>query len=201
MFGKPHVLKELYFDLFIIFLSFKREKRGQNSPAPLVTWVFSNLLVCHLTSDPSWWQTMTWSSSNSRQQPLCWRSAGCRSWTCLPAPNSLTAASHRWEKRKVFHRHVSESENHSYSLFSSLQVVRYPDLHRLSLSMLTEITDSSLASVAWHCRSLSSLELIHCPGISDRGMAQAAPYLCRLQHLYLTCCNNITDRWVSYNNN
>ncbi|CAJ1057246.1 F-box/LRR-repeat protein 4 [Xyrichtys novacula] len=77
---------------------------------------------------------------------------------------------------------------------SITQVVHYPDLHRLSLSMLTEITDASLASVAWHCRSLTSLALSHCPGISDRGVAQAAPYLCRLQHLYLSCCDNITDR-------
>ncbi|XP_023277039.1 F-box/LRR-repeat protein 2-like [Seriola lalandi dorsalis] len=77
---------------------------------------------------------------------------------------------------------------------SITQVVRHPDLHRLSLSMLPEITDASLASVAWHCRSLISLALSHCPGISDRGLAQAAPYLHRLQHLYLSCCNNITDR-------
>ncbi|XP_041794349.1 F-box/LRR-repeat protein 14 isoform X1 [Chelmon rostratus] len=77
---------------------------------------------------------------------------------------------------------------------SITQVVRYPDLHRLSLSMLPEITDASLVSVAWHCRSLTSLALSHCPGISDRGVAQAAPHLHRLQHLYLSCCNNITDR-------
>ncbi|KAK2918147.1 uncharacterized protein fbxl9 [Channa argus] len=77
---------------------------------------------------------------------------------------------------------------------SITQVVRYPDLQRLSLSMLPEITDASLASVAWHCRSLTSLSLSHCPGVSDCGVAQAAPYLHRLQHLYLSCCNNITDR-------
>ncbi|XP_023117651.1 F-box/LRR-repeat protein 14 isoform X1 [Amphiprion ocellaris] len=77
---------------------------------------------------------------------------------------------------------------------SIIQVVHYPDLHRLSLSMLPDITDASLASVAWRCRSLTSLALSHCPGISDRGLAQAAPYLHRLQHLYLSCCTNITDR-------
>lgn len=77
---------------------------------------------------------------------------------------------------------------------SIAQVVRYPDLQRLSLSMLPEITDASLLSVAWHCRSLTSLALSHCPQISDHGVAQAAPYLHRLQHLYLSCCNNITDR-------
>ncbi|XP_041652407.1 F-box/LRR-repeat protein 3 [Cheilinus undulatus] len=77
---------------------------------------------------------------------------------------------------------------------SITQVVRYPDLQRLSLSMLTEISDASLVSVAWHCRSLTSLSLSHCPGISDSGVALAAPYLCRLQHLYLSCCYNITDK-------
>lgn len=77
---------------------------------------------------------------------------------------------------------------------SITQVVHYPDLHHLSLSMLPEITDSSLASVAWHCRSLTSLALSHCPGITDRGVAQAVQYLHRLQHLYLSCCDNITDR-------
>ncbi|CAK6969224.1 F-box/LRR-repeat protein 2 [Scomber scombrus] len=77
---------------------------------------------------------------------------------------------------------------------SIVQVVRYPDLQRLSLSMLPEITDASLLSIAWHCRSLTSLALSHCPQISDHGVAQAAPYLHRLQHLYLSCCNNITDR-------
>uniref|UniRef100_A0A672Y6V9 F-box domain-containing protein n=2 Tax=Sphaeramia orbicularis TaxID=375764 RepID=A0A672Y6V9_9TELE len=77
---------------------------------------------------------------------------------------------------------------------SITQVVCYPDLHRLSLSMLPDISDASLVSVASHCRSLTSLELSHCPQISDRGVAQAAPYLHRLQHLSLSCCSNITDR-------
>ncbi|XP_041852742.1 F-box/LRR-repeat protein 4 [Melanotaenia boesemani] len=77
---------------------------------------------------------------------------------------------------------------------SITQVVHYPDLHHLSLSMLPEITDASLASVGWHCRSLTSLALSHCPGITDRGVAQAVPYLHRLQHFYLSGCNNITDR-------
>ncbi|KAM3869877.1 uncharacterized protein fbxl9 [Diretmus argenteus] len=80
---------------------------------------------------------------------------------------------------------------------SITQVLRYPDLQRLSLSMLPEISDASLASVARHCRSLTSLALSHCPHISDRGVAQAAPYLQRLQQLYLSCCDNITDRSLS----
>ncbi|KAM4553837.1 uncharacterized protein fbxl9 isoform 2-T2 [Fundulus diaphanus] len=77
---------------------------------------------------------------------------------------------------------------------SITQVVHFPDLQRLSLSMLPEITDASLASVGRRCRSLTGLQLSHCPGITDRGVAQAVPYLRRLQHLSLSCCDNITDR-------
>lgn len=73
-------------------------------------------------------------------------------------------------------------------------MIRYPDLQRLSLSMLPEISDASLGSVAWHCRSLTSLALSHCPRISDHGIARAAPHLSRLQHLYLSCCDAVTDR-------
>lgn len=77
---------------------------------------------------------------------------------------------------------------------SITQVVRYPDLQRLSLAMLSEIGDASLVSIAFHCRSLISLNLSQCPQISDKGVAKAVPYLHRLQHLSLSCCNNITDR-------
>lgn len=83
---------------------------------------------------------------------------------------------------------------------TSPQVVRFQDLQCLSLSLLPDITDASLTSIARHCRSLTSLAVSHCPGISDRGVAQAAPCLHRLQHLYLSCCNNITDRWVAAHN-
>ncbi|KAM4733676.1 uncharacterized protein fbxl9 isoform 2-T2 [Anableps anableps] len=76
---------------------------------------------------------------------------------------------------------------------SVTQVVRFPELQRLSLSMLPELSDASLASVGRSCRSLTSLALSHCPGVTDRGVAQAAPFLHRLQHLHLSCCNNITD--------
>lgn len=77
---------------------------------------------------------------------------------------------------------------------SITQVVRYANLQRLSLCMLSEIGDVSLVSVAFHCRSLISLNLSQCSQISDRGVAKAVPYLHRLQHLSLSCCNNITDR-------
>ncbi|XP_058623286.1 F-box/LRR-repeat protein 20 isoform X2 [Onychostoma macrolepis] len=80
---------------------------------------------------------------------------------------------------------------------SITQVLRFPDLQRLSLSMLPEISDDSLVSVAYHCRSLTSLALSHCPQISDQGMARALPLLLRLQHLFLACCDAVTNETLS----
>ncbi|XP_043084156.1 F-box/LRR-repeat protein 20 isoform X2 [Puntigrus tetrazona] len=80
---------------------------------------------------------------------------------------------------------------------SITQVLHFPDLQRLSLSMLPEISDDSLVSVAHHCRSLTSLALSHCPQISDQGMARALPLLHRLQHLFLACCDAVTNETLS----
>ncbi|XP_051548152.1 F-box/LRR-repeat protein 20-like isoform X2 [Myxocyprinus asiaticus] len=80
---------------------------------------------------------------------------------------------------------------------SITQVLRFPELRHLSLSMLPEISDESLVSVAYHCCSLTSLALSHCPQISDQGMARALPLLHRLQHLYLACCDAITNETLS----
>ncbi|XP_051978879.1 F-box/LRR-repeat protein 20-like isoform X3 [Xyrauchen texanus] len=80
---------------------------------------------------------------------------------------------------------------------SITQVLRFPELRHLSLSMLPEISDESLVSVAYHCCSLTSLALSHCPQISDQGMARALPLLRRLQHLYLACCDAITNETLS----
>uniref|UniRef100_W5MGM4 F-box and leucine rich repeat protein n=1 Tax=Lepisosteus oculatus TaxID=7918 RepID=W5MGM4_LEPOC len=75
-----------------------------------------------------------------------------------------------------------------------MRVVQFPDLRRLSLSLLSEISDRSLLSVSQHCRGLTSLSLSHCPGLSDQGLAGAAPHLQRLQHLQLACCDGLSDR-------
>ncbi|XP_051740736.1 F-box/LRR-repeat protein 14 isoform X2 [Ctenopharyngodon idella] len=80
---------------------------------------------------------------------------------------------------------------------SITQVLRFPDLQRLSLSMLPEISDESLVSVALHCRNLTSLALNLCPQISDQGMARALPLLHRLQHLFLACCDGVTNETLS----
>ncbi|KAG9352538.1 hypothetical protein JZ751_020952 [Albula glossodonta] len=77
---------------------------------------------------------------------------------------------------------------------SITQVLRFPDLQKLSLSMLPEITDESLVAAAQHCCSLVSLSLSHCPRLSDQGVARAAPHLRRLQHLHMACCDRISDR-------
>ncbi|XP_048015084.1 F-box/LRR-repeat protein 3 isoform X2 [Megalobrama amblycephala] len=80
---------------------------------------------------------------------------------------------------------------------SITQVLRFADLQRLSLSMLPEISDDSLVSVALHCRNLTSLALNLCPQISDQGMARALPLLHRLQHLFMACCDGVTNETLS----
>lgn len=77
---------------------------------------------------------------------------------------------------------------------SITQVLRHPELQRLSLSQLPEISDASLTAVARHCPSLTSLSLSHCGRITDAGITRATPLLARLQHLSLSHCENITDR-------
>ncbi|KAK2838386.1 hypothetical protein Q7C36_013200 [Tachysurus vachellii] len=80
---------------------------------------------------------------------------------------------------------------------SITQVLRFPMLQRLSLIMLTEISDEGVASVAHHCRCLTSLSLSGCSQLTDAGLARALPCLHRLQHLQLAYCNGITDRSLS----
>ncbi|MBN3309836.1 LRC29 protein, partial [Amia calva] len=77
---------------------------------------------------------------------------------------------------------------------SITQVVHFPELRRLSLSMLSEISDQSLVSLSQHCRGLTSLSLSHCVQVSDQGLASAAPRLHRLENLQLACCDRISDR-------
>ncbi|XP_024137482.1 F-box/LRR-repeat protein 3 isoform X2 [Oryzias melastigma] len=91
-------------------------------------------------------------------------------------------------------RRLQELDLSACMKLTDSSVTQYPDLQRLALSMLPDITDASLESVGRHCRGLTSLTLSHCPGITDRGVAQAAPHLQRLQHLHLSGCSNITDR-------
>lgn len=86
---------------------------------------------------------------------------------------------------------------HRDTLAFLLQVLRFPALQRLSLSMLPEISDESLVSVAQHCHCLTSLVLSHCAQLSDEGMGHALPHLHRLQHLHLAYCDSLTDRWVN----
>lgn len=81
----------------------------------------------------------------------------------------------------------------SHSSFS-LQVLRFPVLQRLSLAMLPEVSDDGVASVAFHCRCLTSLALSGCSRVTDEGLARALPHLHRLQHLQLAYCDGVTDR-------
>ncbi|XP_039183543.1 leucine-rich repeat-containing protein 29 isoform X2 [Crotalus tigris] len=77
---------------------------------------------------------------------------------------------------------------------SITKVISFPDLRYLSLSLVPNITDTSLLAIARNCRSLEHLSLSHCTNLTDRGFAEAAGSLCRLQHLILSGCNQLTPR-------
>ncbi|ETE63676.1 Leucine-rich repeat-containing protein 29, partial [Ophiophagus hannah] len=77
---------------------------------------------------------------------------------------------------------------------SLLRVISFPDLRYLSLSLVPNITDTSLLAIARNCRSLEHLSLSHCTSLTDRGFAEATGSLCRLQHLVLSGCNQLTPR-------
>ncbi|XP_013926396.1 PREDICTED: F-box/LRR-repeat protein 20-like isoform X2 [Thamnophis sirtalis] len=77
---------------------------------------------------------------------------------------------------------------------SIAKVISFPDLRYLSLSLVPNITDTSLLAVARNCRSLEHLALSHCTNLTDGGFAEAAESLCRLQHLVLSGCNQLTPR-------
>ncbi|XP_060644393.2 uncharacterized protein [Anolis sagrei] len=75
---------------------------------------------------------------------------------------------------------------------SIAKVIRFPELRRLSLSLVPNITDNSLLAIARHCRSLEHLSLNHCVNLTDKGFVEAAGSLPRLQHLILSGCNQLT---------
>ncbi|XP_048371716.1 F-box/LRR-repeat protein 2-like isoform X1 [Sphaerodactylus townsendi] len=77
---------------------------------------------------------------------------------------------------------------------SIAKVIRFPELRRLSLSLVPNITDTSLTAVARHCPSLEHLSLSHCVNLTDRGFVEAASALHRLQHLILSGCNQLTPQ-------
>ncbi|KAM5263720.1 uncharacterized protein ACOB6Z_007664 [Ctenodactylus gundi] len=77
---------------------------------------------------------------------------------------------------------------------SSLKVLQFPQLRKLSLSLLPELTDIGLVAVARGCRSLERLSLSHCSHLTDEGLAQAAESWPRLQHLDLSSCSQLTEQ-------
>lgn len=76
---------------------------------------------------------------------------------------------------------------------SIVEVIQFTDLRRLSLSLVTEVTDRSLLTFAAACRLLEQLSLSHCLRVSDEGFQAASRSLRRLQHLNLAGCNQLTD--------
>ncbi|XP_075851840.1 uncharacterized protein LOC105858991 isoform X3 [Microcebus murinus] len=74
------------------------------------------------------------------------------------------------------------------------QVLQFPQLRQLSLSLLPALTDMGLVAVARGCPSLERLALSHCSCLSDEGWAQAASSWPRLQHLNLSSCSQLTEQ-------
>lgn len=74
-----------------------------------------------------------------------------------------------------------------------LQVLQFPQLRQLSLSLLPALTDLGLVAVARGCPSLEHLALSHCGRLSDEGWAQAGSWP-RLQHLNLSSCSQLTEQ-------
>ncbi|XP_078400894.1 F-box and leucine-rich repeat protein 13 [Cetorhinus maximus] len=72
--------------------------------------------------------------------------------------------------------------------------IRFQELKTLTLSMVREITDESVVSIAAHCRSLEGLALNHCGQLTDQGMIAAASHMKRLTNLEISCCDKITNQ-------
>uniref|UniRef100_A0A8C7AVH7 Leucine rich repeat containing 29 n=1 Tax=Neovison vison TaxID=452646 RepID=A0A8C7AVH7_NEOVI len=77
---------------------------------------------------------------------------------------------------------------------SLAKVLQFPELRRLSLSLLPALTDKGLVAVARGCPSLERLVLSHCSLLSDEGWVQAARSWPRLQHLNLASCGQLTEQ-------
>ncbi|XP_048211306.1 F-box/LRR-repeat protein 2-like isoform X1 [Perognathus longimembris pacificus] len=77
---------------------------------------------------------------------------------------------------------------------SLAKVLQFPQLRRLSLSLLPALTDMGLVAVARGCPSLERLVLSHCSHLSDEGWAQAARFWPRLQHINLSSCSQLTEQ-------
>ncbi|XP_072925812.1 F-box and leucine-rich repeat protein 13 isoform X1 [Hemitrygon akajei] len=75
---------------------------------------------------------------------------------------------------------------------SIMKEIRFAELRTLSLSMVREITDESIISIATHCRSLEQLSLSHCSQLTDQGFIGAVSHLKRLSHLDISCLDKIT---------
>eukprot|EP00062_Callorhinchus_milii_P019967 gi/632975102/ref/XP_007904039.1/ PREDICTED: leucine-rich repeat-containing protein 29 isoform X3 [Callorhinchus milii] len=74
------------------------------------------------------------------------------------------------------------------------QEIRFEELQALSLSLVNQITDESMVSIALHCPSLERLSVSHCSHLTDKGMMEVVRHTKRLTHLDISCCDKITDR-------
>lgn len=112
-------------------------------------------------------------------------------WLLLPVATPLAAGGGTWKDPRPWDPvpyYTSPPQP------TSLQVLQFLQLRRLSLSLLPALTDKGLVAVARGCPSLERLALSHCSLLSDEGWAQAANFWPRLQHLNVSSCSRLTEQ-------
>nr|SVE92987.1 EOG090X05GA [Moina brachiata] len=72
-----------------------------------------------------------------------------------------------------------------------------PTLRRLNLSLCKQISDSSLARLAQHCRGLEELDLGGCCNVTNAGVLLVAWGLRSLRRLNLRSCWHVTDQGIA----
>ncbi|XP_038596528.1 leucine-rich repeat-containing protein 29 [Tachyglossus aculeatus] len=77
---------------------------------------------------------------------------------------------------------------------SLTMVIKFPQLRKLTLSMIPQLTDAALVSIAQGCPALEQLTLRHCRQLSDAGWIEAAGFLPRLHCLNISGCSQLTER-------
>uniref|UniRef100_F6PPU7 F-box/LRR-repeat protein 15-like leucin rich repeat domain-containing protein n=2 Tax=Ornithorhynchus anatinus TaxID=9258 RepID=F6PPU7_ORNAN len=80
---------------------------------------------------------------------------------------------------------------------SLTMVIKFPQLRKLTLSMIPQLTDAALVAIAQGCPALEQLTLRHCRQLSDAGWIEAAGFLPRLHCLNISGCSQLTEKTLS----
>lgn len=74
------------------------------------------------------------------------------------------------------------------------QVMTFPELKSVHLSMCPSVTDESLRAIGLNIRGLEELHLSQCSGITDAGMAYISRRMWRLRTLDISKCDTISNK-------